>query len=289
MYMMGENPAVSDADITHIKESMERLEFLVVQDIFLTETAQFADVVLPATTFAEKDGTFTNTERRIQRVREAVKPVGNSQPDWTIICRVAKKMGAPNFNYLDPSQIMDEIASLTPSYGGITYERLETCGLQWPCPTIDHPGTPILHMTRFSCGLGKFTPLEYKPPKEEPDNDYPLILTTGRDLYHFHTGTMTRKVNGLNTIEPEGMIDINPIDARSFNIHDRDTVKVASRRGEIIIKANVTDKVPEKVVYMPFHFAESAANILTNTALDPVAKIPELKVCAVKIEGVQKK
>jgi formate dehydrogenase alpha subunit len=289
MYMMGENPVVSDPDITHIKESLEKLEFLVVQDIFLTETARFADVVLPATTFAEKDGTFTNTERRVQRGRAAIKPVGNSLPDWSIICRVANKMGASDFNYLHPSQIMDEIASLTPSYGGITYERLETCGLQWPCPTIDHPGTPILHMTRFACGLGKFTPLEYKPPKEIPDEKYPFILTTGRDLYHFHTGTMTRKVDGLNRIEPEGMIDINPVDARTAHIRDRDMVKVTSRRGELIIKANVTDKVPQKVVYIPFHFAESAANILTNTALDPVAKIPEFKVCAVKIEGVQKK
>jgi formate dehydrogenase alpha subunit len=289
MYTMGENPMVSDADITHIGEAIKRLEFLVVQDIFLTETAALADVVLPATTFAEKDGTFTNTERRVQLVRKAVNPVGNSKPDWSIICSLAGAMGSSDFNYLNPSQIMDEIASLTPSYGGITYERLETCGLQWPCPTVDHPGTPILHMTRFACGLGKFSPLAYKPPCEVPDTDYPFILTTGRDLYHFHTGTMTRKVNGLNVIEPEGMIDINPKDARSLRIGDRERVKVASRRGEIVIKANITERVPEKVVYIPFHFAESAANVLTNTALDPVAKIPELKVCAVKIEGIQKK
>jgi len=183
---------------------------------------------------------------------------------------------------------MEEIARLTPSYGGVTYERLEECGLQWPCPTKDHPGTPILHVGRFVCGLGKFAPLQYKPPAELPDKEYPLVLTTGRNLYHYHTGTMTRKVAGLNTIEPEGVIEINPADASSLKIKDGDKVKVISRRGEVAVKAKITEKSPPKVVYMTFHFAESAANLLTNTALDPVAKIPEFKVCAVRIERVRR-
>ena len=288
VYVMGENPILSDADANHTEKALKKLEFLIVQDIFLTETARLADVVLPAVSFAEKDGTFTNTERRIQRVRKAIEPVGNSKPDWWIICQLARKMCDKDFAFEDPSEIMEEIARLTPSYGGVTYERLEECGLQWPCPTKDHPGTPILHVGRFVCGLGKFAPLQYKPPAELPDKEYPLVLTTGRNLYHYHTGTMTRKVAGLNTIEPEGVIEINPADASSLKIKDGDKVKVISRRGEVAVKAKITEKSPPKVVYMTFHFAESAANLLTNTALDPVAKIPEFKVCAVRIERVRR-
>ena len=288
IYLIGENPVLSDPDAKHAQEALSKLGFLVVQDIFLTETAQLADVVLPATSFAEKDGTFTNTERRIQRVRKVVEPVGNSKPDWWIICQIAKKLGVKGFDFEHPSQVMDEIASLTPSYGGVSYQRLEECGLQWPCPSKDHPGTSILHVAKFVRGLGRFTPLEYKPPAELPDEEYPLILTTGRSLYHFHTGTMTRKVPGLNAIEPEGVVEINPVDASSLKITHGDKVKVVSRRGEVIAKAKVTEESPPKVVFMTFHFAESAANILTNPALDPVSKIPELKVCAVRIEGVQK-
>ncbi len=284
IFLMGENPVISDPDTRHVEEALGNLEFLVVQDIFLTETAQLAHVVLPATSFAEKDGTFTNTERRIQRVRKAIEPVGNSKPDWWIICQLAKRLGAEGFDFEQPSQIMDEIASLTPSYGGIAYHRLEGCGLQWPCPTPDHLGTPILHVDRFARGLGRFTPLEYKPPAELPDEEYPLILTTGRSLYHFHTGTMTRKVTGLNIIEPEGTVEINPVDASSLKIAEGDRVKVVSRRGEVIAKAKVTEQSPPNVVFMAFHFAESAANILTNPALDPVSKIPEFKVCAVRME-----
>jgi len=286
IYIMGENPILSDPDANHTKKALESLDFLVVQDLFLSETAQLADVVLPAASFAEKDGTFTNTERRIQRVREAIKPVGNSKPDWWIICQLAQKMGAQTFDFEHPSEIMEEIAKLTPSYGGVNYERLEEYGLQWPCPTKDHPGTPILHMDKFARGLGKFTPLQYRTPAELPDKEYPLILTTGRGLYHFHTGTMTRKVTGLNTIEPEGLVEINPSDASYLKIKDGNLVKVASRRGEVTAKAKVTEKSPPNVVYMTFHFAESAANLLTNMALDPVAKIPEFKFCAVRIERV---
>ncbi len=289
IYLMGENPILSDADANHTEKALRNLEFLVVQDIFLTETARMADVVLPAVSFAEKNGTFTNTERRIQRVRKAIEPIGNSKPDWWIICQLARRMGAQNFDFEHPFEVMGEIAMLTPSYGGVTYERLEKCGLQWPCPTKDHPGTPILHVGRFVCGLGRFTPLQYRPPAELPDRDYPLILTTGRSLYHYHTGTMTRKVTGLNIIEPEGVIAINPVDASSLKIKDGDKVKVVSRRGEVVVKAKVTEQSPPKVVYMDFHFAESAANILTNSALDPIAKIPEFKVCAIRIERVKGK
>lgn len=287
IYLMGENPVLSDADVNHVKKSLSKVEFLVAQDIFLTETAQLAHVVLPASSFAEKDGTFTNTERRVQLVRRAIEPVGNSRPDWWIISQIAGRLGARGFDFDNSSQIMEGIASLTPSYGGITHNRLETCGIHWPCPTTDHPGTPILHMARFVCGLGRFTPLAYKPPMELPDKDYPLILTTGRSLYHYHTGTMTRKVTGLNAIEPGGAVEINPADASSLKVTTGDKVKVTSRRGEVITKAKLTDQCPPGVVYMTFHFAESAANILTNPALDPVAKIPELKVCAVRIEGVK--
>ena len=286
LYLVGENPALSDPDVQHVRQALARLEFLVVQDIFLSETAEFAHVVLPAASFAEKDGTFTNTERRVQRVRKAIEPVGDSKPDWWIVCQVAQRLEAEGFNFNDPSDIMDEIRSLTPSYGGISYQRLESGGLQWPCPTDDHPGTPILHTNIFVRGKGRFLPLKYTPPGEMPDEDYPLILTTGRSLYHFHTGTMTRKVTGLNVIEPEGAVEINPEDASRLGIVQGDRVKISSRRGEVVAKAKVTTVLPPGVVFMTFHFAESAANILTNPALDPVAKIPEFKVAAVRVEKV---
>jgi len=283
-WVMGENPILSDPDVNHTREAFKRLEFLVVQDMFLTETAQLAHVVLPAASFAEKDGTFTNTERRVQRVRKAIEPVGNAKPDWWIICEIAKMMGAYGFDFSHPSEIMEEIARLTPSYGGINYERLENGGLQWPCPTTDHPGTPILHVGRFVRGLGRFTPLEYKPPAELPDKAYPFLLTTGRSLFHYHTGSMTRRVRGLDAIDPEAAVEINPEDARKLGVTDGEKVKVVSRRGEVVTKARVTEKVPPNVVFMTFHFAESPANVLTGSALDPVAKIPEFKVSAVRIE-----
>ncbi len=284
IYLIGENPVLSDPDAKHVREALGKLEFLVVQDIFLSETAQLADVVLPAASFAEKDGTFTNTERRIQRVRKAIEPIGNSKTDWWITCQIAKRMKVNGFDFDHPYQIMDEIARLTPSYGGISYERLEDGGLQWPCPTQDHPGTPILHSQIFTRGKGKFIPLEYKPPMELPDNDYPLTLTTERSLYHFHTGTLTRKVNGLNQLLGEGFVEINPDDASALNIADGEMVKVISRRGEIAAKVKVTEVSPVGVVSMNFHFAETPTNVITNPALDPVSKIPELKVCAVRLE-----
>jgi len=284
IYIMGENPVLSEPQAKHAEEALQKLEFLVVQDCFLTETARLAHIVLPGVTFAEKDGTFTNTERRVQRVRQAIEPIDNAKPDWWITCQIGKRMGGKGFDFTRPSQIMDEIARLTPSYGGISYRRLEKGGLQWPCPTKEHPGTPILHTERFTRGKGQFRPLEYKPPMESPDDDYPLILTTGRNLFQFHTGTMSRKVKGLNVFRGEELVEINPRDASALGIADGDTVKVISRRGAVVAKAKVTDVSPVGVVFMTFHFAESPTNQLTNPALDPVAKIPEYKVCAVRIE-----
>lgn len=288
LYVIGENLLLSEPDARHVEEALRALDFLVVQDIFLTETARLADVVLPAATFAEKDGTFTNTERRIQLVRKAIEPVGNSRPDWWIICELAKRMGAKGFDFNHPSEIMKEIASLTPIYGGISYERLENGGLQWPCPTVEHPGTPILHTERFLTpdGKGRFMPLEYKPPAETPDEEYPLILTTERSLYHYH-GTLTRKVEGLNTLRAKELVEVNPNDANALGIADGEVVRVISRRGEVTARVKVTNDSPPGVVTMSFHFAESPTNTLTNPALDPVAKIPEFKVCAVRIEKMK--
>jgi formate dehydrogenase alpha subunit len=284
LYLVGENPVLSDPDTRHVPEALGGLEFLVVQDIFLSETAQPAHVVLPAASFAEKDGTFTNTERRVQRIRRAIAPVTNCRPDWWITCQIARKMNANGFDFNHPSRIMEEIAQLTPSYGGMTYGRLENGGLQWPCSSTDHPGTPILHVDNFMRGKGRFTPLDYKPPTELPDNDYPFLLTTERSLYQFHTGTMTRKVQGVNALHGEERIEINPENAEALGITDGEEVKVISRRGNITARAKVTGASPPGVVCMSFHFAESPVNALTNPALDPVAKIPELKVCAVNIE-----
>jgi formate dehydrogenase alpha subunit len=284
LYIVGENPPLSEPDASHAIEALRKTDFLVVQDIFLTETAVEADVVLPAASFAERDGTFTNTERRVQRVRKAIEPVGDSRPDWLITCQIAQRMGAQGFDFENASQIMEEIAELTPAYGGITYRRLEEGGLQWPCPTEDHPGTPILHTPIFTRGKGRFVPLEYRESAELPDDEYPLLLTTGRSLFHFHTGTMTRKVRGLNQLLGEGTVEISPEDAEKLDIADGETVKITSRRGHITATARVTEVSPEGVVFMNFHFAESPTNILTNPVLDPVSKIPEYKVCAVRIE-----
>jgi formate dehydrogenase alpha subunit len=284
LYIIGENPLLSEPDIAHAREALERLEFLVVQDIFPSETAQLADVVLAGVSFAEKDGTFTNTDRRVQRVRQAIAPLGNSKPDWWITCQLGQRLGAKGFDFEHPEGIMEEISRLTPSYGGISYERLEGDGLQWPCPTKAHPGTPILHTQQFTRGKGKFIPVEYRPPMERPSSKYPLVLTTGRSLFQYHTGTMSRRVEGLNVFKGEGEVEINPADASRLRIKDGNKVKVSSRRGTVEARARVTNVSPVGVVFMTFHFAESPANQLTNPVVDPVAKIPEYKVCAVRVE-----
>ena len=286
LYQVGENPILSEANASHVEEAIKKMDFLVVQDIFLTETAKLADVVLPAASFAEKDGTFTNTERRVQRVRKAIQPLGEARPDWWITCQLAKKMGAGGFDFSHPREIMEEISSLTPSYKGMTYDRLEKESLQWPCPGREHPGTPVLHTEQFATksGKGKFMPLEYKPSVELPDDEYPLLLTTDRSLFHFHTGTMSRRVGGLDALHSEELLEINPADASRLGIASGEMVKVSSRRGKLKVKVKATDICPPGVVSMTFHFAESPSNVLTNPALDPVAKTPETKVCAVHIE-----
>ena len=283
MYIMGENPMLSEPHTAHVEEALKALDFLVVQDVFLTETAQLADVVLPSCSFAEKEGTYTNTARRVQRVRQAIQPIGGSLPDWEIICRLAQKMGYP-MHYQGPAAVMEEIALLTPIYGGISYPRLEGEGLQWPCPEFDHPGTPILHRNRFTRGLGRFHVVEHQPPDELTDDEYPLILTTGRILQHFHTGTMTRRSQVLDALVPRCPIEVNPEDAQELGVTDGSPVRVKSRRGEVEGRVVVTPRSPRGVVFIPFHFAETAANRLTNPALDPISKIPELKVCAVRLE-----
>jgi predicted molibdopterin-dependent oxidoreductase YjgC len=283
LYIVGENPMVSFPVIAHVKEGLEKLEFLVVQDLFLSETAQLANVILPVASFAEKDGTFTNTERRVQRIRKAIEPIGKSKADWEIIQELSKKMNYP-MDYSIPSQIFKEIAELVPIYKGISYRRLKREGIQWPCLDKSQFGTKFLHKGKFARGKGRFYPIEYKEPRELPNKEYPFLLTTGRLLYQFHTGTMTRKSQDLEEICPKGYIEINPADAKALAIKDGEELKVSSKRGSINIDSKVTEKVPKALVFIPFHFAEAAANVLTNPALDPIAKIPEYKVCAVRLE-----
>jgi formate dehydrogenase major subunit len=284
LYVMGENPMLSDPDLTHAKEALNHLDLLIVQDIFLTETAQLAHVVLPAACFAEKEGTFSNTERRVQRVRKAVEAPGQSKADWVIVAELSTKMGYP-MNYASSEEIMKEINQLTPSYAGITYARLEKEGLQWPCPNTDHPGTRYLHKDRFSRGLGLFHAIDYIPPAEVPDAQFPFVMTTGRVLYQYHTGTMSRLSKGITERCPESLVEINPADAKKLKIKDGQMVKVTSRRGSVQAKSKITERSAKGIIFMNFHFREVAVNLLTNPALDPICKIPEYKVCAVKVEA----
>jgi formate dehydrogenase alpha subunit len=283
LYVMGENPVLSDPDKHHIEKGIEGLEFFVVQDIFLTETAELADVVLPATCFAEKNGTVSNTERKVQRVRKAVEPPGEAKPDTWIISEIAKRMGY-TMPATTPEEIMKEINQLTPSYKGITYERIEKGGISWPCPDEDHPGTPVLHVGKFARGKGLFFAIDYIPPAEEVDDEYPFVLSTGRNHQHFHTGTMTRRGTGLNRLCPEPIAEINPADAQEMDLSDGDFIEITSRRGSIKVKVRLTERSKPGMVFMPFHFHEASANILTHSIVDPVAKIPEFKVSAVKIK-----
>ncbi|MHC4229221.1 MAG: molybdopterin oxidoreductase family protein, partial [Planctomycetota bacterium] len=282
LYLMGENPALSDPNLNRTRKALEKVEFLIAQDVFLSESAQYADVVLPAFSFAEKDGTFTNTERRIQRVREAVNPPGQTRDDWRIVCDIAGATGLP-MQYGSASEIMDEIASVSPLYGGIAYDRIESVGLQWPCPDRDHPGTKYLHKGQFKRGKGKFHAVRFKEPAELPDKKFPLVLSTGRQLYQYHTGTLSRKSPAIDQKSPTGYVEIHFRDAEEYGIKDGDSVEVSTTRGKVTTKASVGTQVARGWLFMPFHFAEGPANMLTNDALDPIAKIPELKVCAANI------
>jgi formate dehydrogenase alpha subunit len=288
MYIMGENPFLSDPNANRVAENLEAMEFLVVQDIFMSETAQYADVVLPAASFAEKTGTFTNTERRVQLFEPALDPPGQARIDWEIVCEISSRLGYP-MAYTGASRIMDEMASVMPIYGGISHKRIRTFGLQWPCPDKKHPGTPFLHKGMFTHGKGKFHAVPFIPPAELPDEEYPMVLTTGRILYHFHTGTMSRRVEGLDEVRPEGFVEIHPDDAKKLGVKDGGFAEVESRRGKVTARVVVTPRSRPGAVFIAFHFKEAAANILTNDALDPVAKIPELKVCAVRVTPVRKK
>jgi len=286
LYLVGENPVLSEADASHAIEAMKKVDFMVVQDIFMTETAELADVVLPAVTFAEKDGTFSNTERRVQRVRKVIDPVGDAKSDWWITCQLAKRLKGKGVEVSNSVEIFDELSSLTPSYKGISYARLEKGPLQWPCPAEDHPGTPFLHAEKFGTdtGKGKFKPLTYRKSGEETNSEFPLILTTDRSLYHYHS-TMTRRVYGLNVLNNEELMNIHPTDASGLGVEDGQMVKVASRRGEIEVKVAVTENCPQGTVSMTFHFFETPVNVLTCGELDPVANTPGTKVCAVRVVG----
>ena len=285
LYVFGENPVMSDPNQHHVIEALEKLPFVVVQDIVMTETAQYADVILPGFAFLEKVGTISNTERRVQLMHKVVEPVGDNREDWWIIMQVANRLGA-QWNYTCAEDIFEEVRTVTPSYAGITYARMEKELLQWPCPNTEHPGTQFLHKDKFSRGLGLLSAIEYTPPAEEVDEEYPVILTTGRLLEHFHTGTMSRNSSILDAIVSEGYVEMNKNDASNFNVKDGELVSVSTRRGSIRIKAKVTDRPMANVVFIPFHFVEAAANKLTIDALDPTCKIPEFKVCACKIEKV---
>jgi formate dehydrogenase alpha subunit len=281
-YVFGEDPATSEPNQAKVIASLEKLEFLAVQEIFMTETAKLADVVLPATTFAEKDGTFTNTERRVQRVRKAVDPPGEAKPDWEILCLVSTAMGHP-MSYADAGEIFDEMASLTPSYGGMSFDRIDEVGLQWPCPTADHPGTRFLHEGEFTRGLGAFHEINFRPAAELPDEEYPYILSTGRTLYHYNTGNMTQKVGAIRQKQRRNFVEVHQQDADALGVADGDDVTVATRRGELTVRARVGRRTRPGALWMPFHFVDEPTNRITNDAFDNVTRTAEYKVCAARV------
>ena len=287
MFIMGENPVLSDPDASNVKKNLEALEFLAVSDIFLTETALLADVVFPAASFAEKTGTFTNSERRVQLVRRAVPPAGESRTDARIIMEISARAGY-EMDYESMAEVMEEIALLTPIYGGIYHDRLEgSWGIQWPCPTRDHPGTPYLHKYSFTRGRGHFSPAPHVPPDEPPDGEYPFVLITGRQYHHYHTGTMTRRSETLAREAPVPLLEVHPEDARALELRSGDLVRVSSRRGSMEMGAKITPGVPRGTLYATFHFPEALVNALTNPSSDPIARCPEYKICAVNLEKVQ--
>ncbi len=286
MYIVGENPALSEPDSSNIIRALESTEFLIVQDLFMTETALRADMVLPAASFAEKDGTFANADRRVQRVRQAIKPVGDSKPDWQIIAEIAQKMGIEGFDYESSEDVAAEIAGLAPIYGGMYYSCLEEDSKQWPCYHEDHEGTAILHKEHFATenGKAKFIPLSYRQPAELPDEEYPLVLTTGRRIFHYHTGTMTGATGGLKELYDHDPVEICPEDAEKLGLDGGDWVWVVSRRGRIKSPVEITDRSPKGLVFMAFHSPQTKTNLITSPACDPVTKTPEFKYCAVRIE-----
>jgi predicted molibdopterin-dependent oxidoreductase YjgC len=288
MFIMGENPVHSEPDSKNIKDALENLDFLIVQDLFLTETAQLADLVLPGASFAEKEGTFANADRRVQRVRQAIKPVGDSKPDWQIISELAQKMGVEGFNFNSAEEVAEEIASLAPIYGGMLYQCLEDESRQWPCFNEEHKGTDILHQEEFSTktGKAKFVPLHYRPPAELPDEEYPLILTTGRIIYHYHSSTMTGADEDMKKLYDHDPVEINPIDTEKLGLEDGEYVWVKSRRGKIKAPVKITERSPEGLVFMAFHSPETKTNLVTSSACDPVTKTPEFKYCAVRVEKI---
>jgi formate dehydrogenase major subunit len=283
IFIMGENPMLSDPNLSHVEAALREVSFLAVQDIFVNETGEFSDVILPGVSFAEKSGTFTNTERRVQLIRPALEAPGDARQDWAILTDLACRLDA-DWAYESASEIFDEMKALTPQYTGMSHDRLQSGGLQWPCPSPDHPGTKILHVGKFTRGLGLFSPVDYIPPAEEPDEEYPLILSTGRVLFHWHGGTLTRRSPGLDELAPFPEVEVHPEDARRLGIRDDMPVKVRSRRGTISARARIIDRSSPGVIFLTFHYAESPANLLTSSAVDPVAKIPEYKVSAVRLE-----
>ena len=285
MYIMGENPIISDPDIAHAEHWFQELEFLAVQDLFLTETARYADVVLPGASFAEKTGTFVNTERRIQLSHKAVDSPGDARGDLEILMDLTNRLGLPT-RFRGAGDVMREIARVTPSWAGVTYARLEGAGLQYPVPEDTHPGTSFLFEKAFPTADGRatFVAVEYTDPVELPDDEYPFVMNTGRQLYHWHTGTMTRRASGLDAREPTAIVEIHPEDARQLGVREGELVRLTSRRNSMITAARISDRVARGQVFVPFHFREAAANLLTNPVLDPYAKMAELKVCAVRVE-----
>ncbi|MGI8496108.1 MAG: formate dehydrogenase subunit alpha [Gemmatimonadaceae bacterium] len=289
MYIMGENPIISDPDVSHAEEWFRRLDFLAVHDLFLTETARYADVVLPGASFAEKDGTFVNTERRIQLGRKAIDPPGAARGDLETLIDLSERLGLPA-NFASAAEVMDEIARVTPSWRGVSHARLGGGGLQYPVPDHTHGGTSFLFDDRFPTtdGRGRLVPVEFMPPAELPDGDYPFWMNTGRQLYHWHTGTMTRRSTGLDAREPTPTVEISAVDAAELGVCDGDPVLISSRRGSIEIAVRISSRVARRQIFIPMHYREAAANLLTNPALDPYAGIPEFKVCAVRIDAVRR-
>jgi formate dehydrogenase alpha subunit len=286
LYVFGEDPAVADANIGHVQEALKEVDFLVVQDLFLTDTAKYADVVLPAACFAEKDGTFTCTERRVQRVRKAVEPPGEARPDWQIFCELSRKMGY-DMGYSSAEDVFEEVRKLLPQYAGITYGRIEQEGLQWPVPTEDHPGTPVLHTKTFTRGKGLFVAEEYIPPREPVSEEYPMLFTTGREYARYNFSSMTGKTPEIDTIAPECLAEINPADAARMGVKEGSRVRITSRRGSVEMRANITERSQEGTVFTTYNYAETPVNFLTLDALDRLSKTPEYKLCAVNVEVVE--